>query len=395
MRYSQRRRRNYIIMGLCMILAVMAVSYAAFSQQLTINSSAGTTTKWCLGFDTTVTGNVSATAGLTGATAPTGTITYNGNTCDGNYNSGASLASTLHQPGDTVTYTLTIKNSSTIDAAINSITVNNESVVSNKEVKIGNIVFVVGMPESTSLSAGSSTTMTVTARFQDETDITGGYNGENASITVIINASQDGGTGGFVKKYSGTIYRNSTERWTNGKELNPTTIYSMTADGEYGHGPAGDYDTLEACQDEYTEKYDGASFTCKKFVFDTEGINYVKDSSLLDKTYYIKHDVEDDIITASYACFVMGGSEYCLKGADTSATQSNIAIIRNYQSFYNLNEITSPSASNPGCKYGSDSFCYGGDFYEILNGGYGNVTATFEFGYFCTVQSDGMSYCAN
>lgn len=66
MRYSERRKRNYIIMGLCMMLAVMAVSYAAFSQQLTINSSAGTTTKWCLGFDTSATMAVRVATSLRG-----------------------------------------------------------------------------------------------------------------------------------------------------------------------------------------------------------------------------------------------------------------------------------------------------------------------------------------
>ena len=321
MRYSQRRKRNYIIVGLCMVLAVMAVSYAAFSQQLTINSSAGTTTKWCLGFDTTVTGNVSATAGLTGATAPTGTITYNGNTCDGNYNSGASLASTLHQPGDTVTYTLTIKNSSTIDAAINSITVNNQNTVSDKDVKIGNIVFVVGMPESTSLSAGSSTTMTVTAKFQDETDITGSYSGENASITVNVNASQDGGSGGFEKKFSGTIYRNSTETWNGTTSISAYSVYHITGNGSYNDGPPEDFDNIDDCETAKTTKYNNWG-SCEKFDKEgkIEGVDYVKSASLLNKTYYLKYDVEDDIIISSYACLMIRNEQYCIKKVSDNST---------------------------------------------------------------------------
>ena len=396
MRYSQRRKRNYIIMGLCMVLAVMAVSYAAFSQQLTINSSAGTTTKWCLGFDTTVTGNVSATAGLTGATAPTGTITYDGNTCDGNYNSGASLSSTLHQPGDTLTYTLTIKNSSTIDAAINSITVNNQNTVSDKDVKIGNIVFVVGMPESTSLSAGSSTTMTVTAKFQDETDITGGYNGETASITVNVNASQDGGSGGFEKKFSGYIYRNNNTTVNIGDNIAP--FYMLTTDGLYGgsHGPNDKYNSLEECEEGHTSKYGGTSqLSCQYASSEVlvGGGTKVQSEIQSNYTYYLKHKIEDDVVEESYVCFIIQGKERCLKGVDTTSYLSNQNVLREFQALSNLNVVSVPSASNPGCKYSGDSFCYGGGFYQIYVSPDGTVRVNNSSSSLCAVNYTGSSNC--
>ena len=43
---SKRDKRNYIIIGLCAILVIMGVGYAAFSQLLTINGTANITNSW-------------------------------------------------------------------------------------------------------------------------------------------------------------------------------------------------------------------------------------------------------------------------------------------------------------------------------------------------------------
>ena len=40
------RQRNYIILGLCLILLVMAAGYAAFRSQLTINGTSNITSEW-------------------------------------------------------------------------------------------------------------------------------------------------------------------------------------------------------------------------------------------------------------------------------------------------------------------------------------------------------------
>ena len=40
------RQRNYIILGLCSILLVMAAGYAAFSSRLTINGTSNITSEF-------------------------------------------------------------------------------------------------------------------------------------------------------------------------------------------------------------------------------------------------------------------------------------------------------------------------------------------------------------
>lgn len=46
MRQSNRRKRNYIIAGLCMILLIMVVGYAAFSSQLKISGTSSISSSW-------------------------------------------------------------------------------------------------------------------------------------------------------------------------------------------------------------------------------------------------------------------------------------------------------------------------------------------------------------
>ena len=65
-----------MIFALCAVLVLMAGAYAAFYQKLTINGTASNVNSWCLGFDTTKTSTYITTTGVTGATAPTGSMTY-------------------------------------------------------------------------------------------------------------------------------------------------------------------------------------------------------------------------------------------------------------------------------------------------------------------------------
>ena len=149
---SKQDQRNYIIIGLCLILVIMGVGYAAFSSLLTINGTANISNSWCVGFDNTKNTAYTAKAGITGGTTPTGSITFSGSTCGAKYQPDASLTATFKQPGDQIEYTLTIKNKSTVPVAIKSIQVENNSVTTDTTIKKGNIEFIVHMPETTNLA---------------------------------------------------------------------------------------------------------------------------------------------------------------------------------------------------------------------------------------------------
>ena len=140
---KQAKQKNLLIAGLLAVVLIMAVGYAAFATRLNINGTANIDSSWCVGFNNTKTDDYVATPGKTGATTPTGSISFSGDTCGVNYQTNASLTANFKQPGDKIVYTLTIGNKSTFTAAIKSIKVENENVTSKKTITKGNIKYIV------------------------------------------------------------------------------------------------------------------------------------------------------------------------------------------------------------------------------------------------------------
>ena len=386
-------KRNYIIVALCLILVVMGVGYAAFSSLLTINGTANISNSWCVGFDNTKTDDYTSKAGITGGTTPTGSITFSGNTCETKYQPDASLTATFKQPGDRIEYTLTIKNKSTVPVAIKSIQVENNNVTTDTTIKKGNIEFIVHMPESTNLAIDGETTMRVVARFQNTTDVTGVYNGEEQSLNVKINAEQGTGTDGMTTTYTGTIYRHNTNRVHNGDNINDTGTVWVIANSSTGSEYSDEYNTEAECQTGYEGKNSPSGYSCqtRKIGLDS----YTEDASTLNKTYYLKHDIVEDVVTNSYVCFIYNNSEHCMKGADSGATfDQNTQIIKDFQIFNNLGAYNYNGGSPTGCAFAdSGSRCYGGGFFFVGAGSDGYVTAYGSAKALCTLVQDGSSLC--
>ena len=187
----ESRHKNALIVVLVAVILVMAVGYAAFTQQLTINTTANITnqtTNWNIHYDTgktTGAGVVDASMGSGGTTAPNGSISYDGT------GQTATINATLNQPGDSVKFTLTIKNDGTIKALLGTPTVATVAGDSNVDpliVQEGNIIFTVAEPAKTTLNAGEETTMTVTAEFANSAESVGDTT--TSSITVTTTATQ-------------------------------------------------------------------------------------------------------------------------------------------------------------------------------------------------------------
>ena len=394
---SQRDKRNYIIIALCLIVVIMGVGYAAFSSLLTINGTANISNSWCVGFDNTKTSDLQITKGVSTGTTPTGSMSYSGTACGTNLVPTSSLASHFYQPGDQIEYTLTITNKSTVTAAIKSILVDNESVTSDTTKKKDNITYIVEMPESTTLAPNASTTMKVTAKFQNDTDVTGPYSGETKTIEVKINAEQDDGNGGIVvtNPYTGTIYRWSTTSAKNGDSIvagsklkwcaitiGPSDYYNSSCDNASG------WDTQEECETtiENWGTPPGYSISCEQKTVTFPGIGvYTTDASTLNKTYYLKHDVVDDIITESYVCFVYNNAEHCMNGLNYSY---NTQIIKEYQAYFQL-ELSTGGYDNS-CFYDCYGTCFsrcsGGEFYRLEAVDSGNVNVNGSSSERCIVD---------
>ncbi|MBR3229551.1 MAG: hypothetical protein IKF91_01840, partial [Bacilli bacterium] len=110
------------------------------------------------------------------------------------------------------------------------------------------------------------------------------------------------------------------------------------------------------------------------------------------KNYYLKHDVVEDVITASYVCFVYNNAEHCMKGGDVGASfAANTQMIQEYQTFYNLGAYDSNTFT--GCYFNSsDSICRGGGFGNVESYSYGYVYVFGSSGN-CAVYNVGTSYC--
>ena len=144
-----RTQRNYIIAGLCMILVIMGVGYAAFSSQLRISGTSNITSNWSVKITDIQSKVVSGTP--TNASEPTHTDTT------------ATFRTTLTSPGDTMQYDVTVSNEGDIDAKLDKIT-----VPESTNPAIG--FEVTGIEEGTLLEAKQTAILTVTVKYNDVTE---------------------------------------------------------------------------------------------------------------------------------------------------------------------------------------------------------------------------------
>ena len=148
-RRFNRTQRNYIIAGLCMILVIMGVGYAAFSSQLKISGTSNITSNWSVKITDIQSKVVNGTP--TNASEPTHTDTT------------ATFRTTLTSPGDTMQYDVTVSNEGDIDAKLDKIT-----VPESTNPAIG--FEVSGIEEGSLLEAKQTATLTVTVKYNDVTE---------------------------------------------------------------------------------------------------------------------------------------------------------------------------------------------------------------------------------
>ena len=142
-------QRNYIIAGLCMILVIMGVGYAAFQSQLRISGTSNITSNWSVKITDIQSKVVNGTP--TNASAPTHTDTT------------ATFRTTLTNPGDTMQYDVTVSNEGDIDAKLDKIT-----VPESTNPAIG--FEVSGIEEGSLLRSKETALLTVTVKYNDVTE---------------------------------------------------------------------------------------------------------------------------------------------------------------------------------------------------------------------------------
>ena len=165
------RQRNYIILGLCSILLVMAAGYAAFRSQLTINGTSNITSDWKV-LITDIQSSVLA-GEATDAETPSHTETT------------ATFKTSLVSPGDSMQYDITVENRGDIDAVLESIDVKtseNEAILFETS----------GIKRGDKLLPEESDVLTVVVTYNPE--VTDQPDNLNSEVTVTLNYVQDDGT---------------------------------------------------------------------------------------------------------------------------------------------------------------------------------------------------------
>ena len=109
--------KNVMIGVLVAIIVVMGLGYAAFTQQLTINGTAEITSKWDVHIKSIVPDKNATSVTEEGNVRYTSAGSISSSVLNANT---AEFSAVLVAPGDTVNYTVTVENSGTLDAKIDT-----------------------------------------------------------------------------------------------------------------------------------------------------------------------------------------------------------------------------------------------------------------------------------
>ena len=165
------RQRNYVILGLCGVLLIMAVGYAAFRSQLTINGTSNISSEWKV-LITDIQSSV-----LNGTPENSEEPSHTDTT--------ATFKTNLVSPGDSMQYTVTVENRGSIDAVLKTLS----KTDSNNQA----IIFeITGIEQGDTLKAHESTTFNVTVTYNK--DVTNQPANLTSDLTITLDYVQAGTT---------------------------------------------------------------------------------------------------------------------------------------------------------------------------------------------------------
>ena len=174
------KNRKPIIIGiLCVLIVVMAIGFALLREQLTITGSSHIDSNWNIRI-TSITANVTGSAEDKEASGDCTTRTSGScNSTTASFNAG------LNTPGDTVTYTVTVTNSGSLDGVVSGINLTPETG-SNDPI----LVTKSGLEQGDKITkAGGTNTIEVTVTYNPATESQ--PSNTNSEVTLTINYQQD------------------------------------------------------------------------------------------------------------------------------------------------------------------------------------------------------------
>jgi hypothetical protein len=323
------------ILALLVGIVAVSISYAAFTQNLNINGSANVqATSWSVHFANLTNGVRNGTA--VERTAPT---IKSGRTDIGDY------AVDFYTPGDSITYKFDVVNDGDYDAKIAVVTkgtpscsgtdtTSNTNVCNNLEYTLKYTSNNQDVAVNDTLKKNETKNMTLVLRYKSTI-------GQNELPTAEVTVSNLGITLQYAQ-----------DSLAGGNPVTSTYVYTASTN-TFHIGSA--IPTGETTYDNYAST---------------------------GKSVFIRHTIENDVITESYVGFIKDGNAYYLKGGDggTSYTQNKSTLDEAYGSANCTDNTTYYSCSASGL--------------DADARGNGDVGAR-DAGWYCYVDADGDSLCSD
>ncbi len=165
-----RKKNNIIIGGLCAILLIMTVGYAAFYSQLKISGTSTVTSNWDVEITNIESKNIVGSAS---------------NKVEPSYEKlTATFNTNLVSPSDSITYDITVENKGSIDATLKTIT---KTDTSNSAI----LFETSGLKEGGTLQAGRSATLTVKVTY--DSNVTTQPDNLTSTLKVTLDFVQNSG----------------------------------------------------------------------------------------------------------------------------------------------------------------------------------------------------------
>jgi len=181
MRERMKKKKNIIIGGLLAVVFLLSVGYAAFATSLNISGTANTSS-WIIKIT-----NIREKTHTGGADTVSTSFT----------DLSASFSSTLTQPGDSITYEVTVQNQGNIDASLKKVT---KTFTQNKYIDVTYSGLLEGQMLYKQGGAGSTAVMEVTVTFKD-VEIESLTETITSNITISLDFEQEGNNVDPTKKY--------------------------------------------------------------------------------------------------------------------------------------------------------------------------------------------------
>jgi len=232
MRERMKKKKNMIIGGLLAVVFLLSVGYAAFATSLNISGTANTSS-WIIKIT-----NIREKTHTGGADTVSTSFT----------DLSATFSSTLTQPGDSVTYEVTVENQGNIDASLKKVT---KTFSNNQYIDVTYSGLLEGQMLYKQGQTGSSAVMEVTVTFKD-IEIESLTDTITSNITISLDFEQEGNNVDTTKKYlitydsdGGTVVESKYFGWNDtclGCVPEPTKLgYNFTS---WHTGPGGAGETV-------------------------------------------------------------------------------------------------------------------------------------------------------